>query len=156
MTHPRDEIGEILRGAQTVAVVGLSPRPERDSHRVARYLAEVGYRIIPVNPNVQEVLGQKAHASLEAVPSRVDLVLVFRRSEDVPPVAEAALRKGVSAFWMQLGISNDKVADRLGRAGIRVVQDRCAMVEHRARASAAESGARSKAEPSEVSGRARD
>jgi predicted CoA-binding protein len=128
-----DEIGEILAGASTLAIVGLSPNPERDSHRVARYLQGVGYRIVPVNPTVDTVLGERSYPSLDSVPDPIDLVVVFRRSEDVAPVAEAALRKSVRAFWMQLGIRDPASADRLRRAGIRVVEDRCTMVEHRAR-----------------------
>jgi predicted CoA-binding protein len=128
-----DEIGEILANASTLAVVGLSPNPERDSHRVARYLKGVGYRIVPVNPTVDTVLGEPSYPSLDSVPDPVDLVVVFRRSEEVAPVAEAALRKSVRAFWMQLGIRDPVSTDRLRRAGIRVVEDRCAMVEHGAR-----------------------
>jgi predicted CoA-binding protein len=116
-----------------VAVVGLSPNPDRDSHRVARYLAGKGYRIVPVNPRADEVLGECSYGSLDEVPGPVDLVLVFRRPKEIPAVAEAALRKGVSAFWMQLGIRDAGAADLLHRAGVRVVEDRCAMVEHRAR-----------------------
>ena len=133
MSEPTDEIGQILSAARTVAVVGLSPSPERDSHRVARYLARAGYRVVPVNPRADEVLGEQSYGSLDDVPGPVDLVLVFRRSEEVPPIAEAALRTGVGAFWMQLGIQHGEAADLLRRAGVRVVEDRCAMVEHRAR-----------------------
>ena len=133
MAEAIDEIGEILSGASTLAVIGLSPNPERDSHRVARYLKGVGYRIVPVNPNVDTVLGERSYASLDSVPDPVDLVVVFRRSEQVASVAEAALQKGVRAFWMQLGIRDPASADRLRQAGIRVVEDRCTMVEHGAR-----------------------
>jgi hypothetical protein len=128
-----EEIGEILSSSRTVAVVGLSPDPERDSHRVARYLAEAGYRIVPVNPRLAEVLGERSYASVDQIPGEVDLVVVFRRSEDVPEVAEAALKKRPRAFWMQLGIRSPEAASRLRAAGIRVVEDRCAMVEHRSR-----------------------
>jgi predicted CoA-binding protein len=133
LVEPSDEIGEILRDSRTVAVVGLSPSAERDSHRVARYLADAGYRIVPVNPRVAEVLGERSYPSLDEVPEAVDLVLVFRRSEEIPALAEAALRKGASAFWMQLGIQHAAAANQLRSAGIKVVEDRCAMVEHRAR-----------------------
>lgn len=128
-----DEVGEILSGSRTIAVVGLSPRRERDSNRVARYLAEAGYRILPVNPQVDEVLGLPSHPSVDAIPEPVDCVVVFRRSEQVPPIADAAIRKGVRAFWMQLGIRNAAASERLRRAGIAVVEDRCTMVEHRLR-----------------------
>lgn len=127
-------ISRVLRESRTVAVVGLSPRPERDSHRVARYLQQVGYRVIPVNPAVEEVLGERSYPSLEAVPDDVDLVDVFRRPPEIPALADAAIRKGVRFFWMQLGIEHPEAARRLRGAGIEVVQNRCALVEHRERA----------------------
>ena len=126
-------ISRVLKESHSVAVVGLSPRPERDSHEVAKYLQEVGYRIIPVNPHGDTILGERCYPSLDAVPDDVDWVDVFRRPPDVPEVAEAALRKGVRAFWMQLGIRHAEVAERLRRAGVLVVEDRCALIEHRAR-----------------------
>jgi predicted CoA-binding protein len=129
-----DRIGRILESCRRVAVVGLSPRPERDSHRVASYLQEAGYRVIPVNPRVTEVLGERCYASLDLVPGSVDLVDVFRRPDEIPELAEAAIRKGVRAFWMQLGIRHAEAAERLRRAGIDVVEDRCTLVEHRTRA----------------------
>ena len=133
MADASDEIGEILREARAVAVVGLSPNPARDSHRVARYLADAGYRIVPVNPRIEEVLGEHSYPDLDAIPEPVDLVLVFRRPEEVPGIAEAALRKGVASFWMQLDIRHAAAAEQLRTAGVKVVEDRCAMVEHRAR-----------------------
>jgi predicted CoA-binding protein len=136
VTDEEARIGRILEGCRTIAVVGLSPRPERDSHRVARYLKEVGYRVIPINPRVAEVLGERAYESLEAVPERVDLVDVFRRPEEIPVLSEAAIRAGARAFWMQLGIRHREAAERLRAAGIEVVEDRCMLVEHRARARA--------------------
>ena len=129
----RDRIGRILETCRSIAVVGLSPRSERDSHRVASYLQEAGYRIIPVNPRVGEVLGEHAYASLDEIPGDVDLVDVFRRPEEIPELAEAAIRKGVRAFWMQLGIRHAGAAERLRAAGIDVVEDRCTLVEHQAR-----------------------
>jgi predicted CoA-binding protein len=134
LTHEAERIDRILETCRTVAVVGLSPQPERDSHRVARYLQEVGYRIIPVNPRAAEVLGERSYANLDEVPGEVDLVDVFRRPEEIPGIADSALRKGVRAFWMQLGIRHPEAARRLREAGIDVVEDRCALVEHRARA----------------------
>jgi predicted CoA-binding protein len=128
-----DEIGEILCDSRTVAVVGLSPTPERDSHRVARYLADAGYRIVPVNPRIAEALGERSYPSLDEVPEAVDLVLVFRRPEEVNALAEATLRTGARAFWMQLGIRHAAAAAQLRASGVKVVEDRCAMVEHRAR-----------------------
>ena len=129
----QDRIGGILQSCRSIAVVGLSPRPERDSHRVASYLQEAGYRIIPVNPRVSEVLGERAYASLDEIPGDVDLVDVFRRPEEIPELAEAAIRKGIRAFWMQLGIRHAGAAERLRAAGIDVVEDRCTLVEHQAR-----------------------
>lgn len=128
-----DTIDRILRESHAIAVVGLSTRPERDSHRVARYLREVGYRVIPVNPQETEILGERCYPTLEAIPEPVDLVDVFRRPEEIPALADAAIGKGVRFFWMQLGITHPESAERLRRAGIAVVEDRCTLVEHRAR-----------------------
>jgi hypothetical protein len=128
-----DEIGRILRESRTIAVVGCSPRSDRDSHEVAAYLKAAGYRVIPVNPNEAEILGERCYPSVDAIPEPVDLVDVFRRPEDVPAVADAALRKGVRAFWMQLGIRHAESTARLRAAGVAVVEDRCTLVEHRAR-----------------------
>jgi predicted CoA-binding protein len=125
-----EEIGRILRECKTVAVVGCSPRPDRDSHEVAAYLKAAGYRVIPVNPNETEILGERCYPTVDAIPESVDLVDVFRRSEDVPAVADAALRKGVRAFWMQLGIRHADAAARLRAAGVDVVEDLCTKVEH--------------------------
>ncbi len=122
-------IDKILAETRTVAVVGLSDRPERPSHAVARYLKERGYRIIPVNPAVAEVLGEKAYPSLSEVPGTIDLVDVFRKSADVPPIADEAIRAGARFFWMQEGVENDEARRRLEQAGIPVVMDRCVMKE---------------------------
>ncbi len=122
-------IDRILAGTRTVAVVGISDKPDRPSHVVARYLKERGYTIIPVNPALQEVLGEKAYPSLSEVPGTVDLVDVFRKSADVPPIAEEAIRSGARFFWMQEGVENDEARERLERAGIPVVMDRCVKKE---------------------------
>ncbi len=121
----------ILEEARTIAVVGCSPKPERDSHRVARYLLEQGYRLIPVNPGQREILGQKCYPDLQAIPQAVDIVDVFRRSEHIPPIAEAAAAMGARVLWLQLGIRNDQAADEARRRGLTVIQDACIMVEHR-------------------------
>lgn len=134
MKHLVDDatrITEILRDARSVTVIGLSPRPDRDSHRVARYLQDVGYRVILVRPGTELLLGERCHASLDAVEVPVDVVCVFRRPEHVPAIAAAAIRKRVRASWMQLGIAHPAAAGRLRAANIAVVQDRCMMVEHR-------------------------
>lgn len=122
-------IDRILDEARTVAVVGLSDKPTRPSHVVARYLAARGYRIIPVNPNVAEVIGERSYRTLSEIPVPVDLVDVFRRSEEVPPLAEEAVRIGAKFFWMQEGVRSEAAASALLRAGIPVVMDRCVQKE---------------------------
>lgn len=122
-------IDRILAEARTVAVVGISDKPDRPSHVVARYLMERGYRIIPVNPALKEVLGEKAYPSLSEVPGTVDLVDVFRKSADVPPIAEEAVRSGARFFWMQEGVESEEARKRLEGAGIPVVMDRCVKKE---------------------------
>lgn len=128
-----DVVAQILRSAKTIAVVGLSSNPMRASNEVAAYLKNVGYRIIPVNPNEKEVLGEKAYARLEDVPEPVDIVNVFRKSEDVPPVAESAIRIKAKVFWMQLGIENAEAAEKARAAGLVVVENACMLVEHKRR-----------------------
>jgi len=118
-------IEAILSGSKTVAVVGISDKPDRPSHLVAKYMQERGYRVIPVNPLVTEVLGEKAYKSLTEIPGRVDLVDVFRKSEDVPPIAEEAVRIGARFFWMQEGVVSDRAREILDAAGIPWVMDRC-------------------------------
>jgi predicted CoA-binding protein len=130
-----DVVAQILRGAETIAVVGLSSNPMRASHGVAEYLKNAGYRIIPVNPNETEVFGEKAYARLEDVPEPVDIVDVFRRAEEVAAVADSAIRIGAKVLWMQLGIENAEAAERGLAAGLVVVEDSCLMVEHKRRRS---------------------
>lgn len=125
-------IEEILRECTTVAVVGLSPRPSRPSHGVAAYLQAQGYRIVPVNPMVDEVLGERSYPDLEAIPFPVELIDVFRRSQDVPPVVEQAIRVGAQAVWLQLGVIHHESAARAAEHGLDVVMDRCTAIEHRA------------------------
>lgn len=122
-------IERILADSRTVAVVGISDKPHRPSHRVARYLQERGYRIIPVNPRIREVLGEKAYPSLREIPEPVDLVDVFRKPEKVPPIAEEAIRIGAKFFWMQEGVANREAEEMLAGAGIPVIADRCVMKE---------------------------
>lgn len=124
-----DLIDRILANVRTVAVVGISDRPDRPSHGVARYLQERGYKVIPVNPALGEVLGEKAYASLREIPQPVDLVDVFRRPEQVPPIAEEAIRIGAKYFWMQEGVENREAEEMLAGAGIPVVADRCVKKE---------------------------
>jgi len=128
-----DVVARILREAKTIAVVGLSSNAMRASHGVAEYLKASGYRIIPVNPNETEVLGEKAYARLEDVPERVDIVDVFRRAEEMEAVTDSAIGIGAKVLWMQLGIANAEAAERALAAGLVVVEDSCLMVEHRRR-----------------------
>ena len=130
----KDRITEILDESRTIAVVGLSPNSERPSYQVAQYLQERGYHIIPVHPKAQTILGEKVYASLDEIPESIDIVDVFRKSEDTPPVAEAAVRVGAKTLWLQLGIQNE-VAEAISEAGgLNFVQNRCIKIEHQKRA----------------------
>jgi predicted CoA-binding protein len=129
-----DPITKILRESKTIAVVGLSSNPMRPSFGVTEYMQEAGYRIIPVNPNEREVLGEKSYARLEDVPEKIEIVNVFRRAEDVAPVVESAIRVGAKVVWMQSGIENEAAAEKALAAGLAVVEDACILVEHRRRA----------------------
>ena len=124
-------IAELLRTSRTIAVVGLSNNPFRPSHGVSEYLQRAGYRVIPVNPNESEVLGEKSYPILEEVPEKIDIVDVFRRSEHVPEIVEAAIRCGARAVWMQEGVIHEAAAERARQAGLFVVMDRCTLKEHR-------------------------
>jgi uncharacterized protein len=124
------ELRKLITSARTIAVVGLSPREHRDSHRVAKYLQSQGFRIIPVNPNATDVLGEKAYASLKDVPESVDIVNVFRRPELVDDIAREAVEIGAGSIWMQMGIVNESAASTAEIAGLNVVMDRCLMVDH--------------------------
>jgi predicted CoA-binding protein len=126
-----ETLRQALIGARNIAVVGLSDRPSRPSYGVARYLKEQGYRIIPVNPNITEVLGEKAYPDLTSVPDAIDLVDIFRRSSQVGPVVDEAITKGVQTIWMQLGIVDEAAAARARAAGITVIMNRCTLIEHR-------------------------
>src|SRR5438132_8112599 len=129
-----DPILEILRKYKSIAVVGLSSNPMRPSYGVTEYMQSAGYRIIPVNPNETEVLGEKSYARLEDVSEKIDIVNVFRRAEEVPPVVESAIRIGAKAVWMQLGVENEQAAEKARAAGLVVIEDACILVEHRRRA----------------------
>jgi predicted CoA-binding protein len=134
MNPVADPILKILKNYKTIAVVGLSSNPSRPSYQVTQYMQSAGYKIIPVNPNEKEVLGEKSYARLEDVPEKVEIVNVFRRAEDVPPVVESAIKAGVRVVWMQSGIENASAAERARAAGLIVVEDACVLVEHRRRA----------------------
>src|SRR6266404_5951698 len=129
-----DPITKILRENKNIAVVGLSSNPKRPSFGVTEYMQVAGYRIIPVNPNETEVLGEKSYARLEDVPEKIDIVNVFRRAEEVPPVVESAIRIGARVVWMQSGIANEEAAEKARAAGVTVIEDACILVEHRRRA----------------------
>jgi predicted CoA-binding protein len=129
--NPTDaELRDLLRRYRRIAVVGLSDRPDRPSYGVAEYLKHAGYDITPVNPTIDETLGLKAVGSLHDVPPPVEIVDVFRRAADVPPVVEDAIAVGAKVVWLQLGIVNEEAATRAREAGLVVVQDRCLKVEH--------------------------
>ena len=128
-----DPITEILLRAKTIAVVGLSANPLRPSHGVAAYLQAQGYHIIPVNPQIEVALGEKAYASLLDVPDKIDIVNIFRRPEFVEEVVDQAIRLGVPTVWMQEEVIHEKAAQKARHAGIFVVMDRCILLEHRTR-----------------------
>jgi uncharacterized protein len=125
-----DQLHDLISSVNTIAVVGLSPKEHRDSFRVAKYLQDQGFRIIPVNPNAREVLGEKAYASLRDVPEPIDLVDVFRRADVVDEVAREAVEAGARAIWLQMGIINEDAATIAEDGGLDVVMDRCLMVDH--------------------------
>jgi predicted CoA-binding protein len=126
-----DEIRRILEESRNVAVVGLSEKPYRTSHAIARTLQRFGYRIFPVNPNLTgPVLGEEPYATLEEIPERIDIVNVFRRSEKVPPVARDAVAAGAKVLWMQMGVINEEAAQHAKEHGLTVVMDRCIKVDY--------------------------
>ena len=126
-----DDVQRILKQTKTIAVVGLSDKPDRDSYQIASYLQQQGYRVIPVNPRVNEVLGEKVYPSLRDVPDPVDVVDIFRRSEDVPPIVEDAIAIGAKVVWMQSGIVNEEAAARAEAAGLAVIMNACMRSAHR-------------------------
>ena len=124
------DIKDILENAKTIAILGLSPKPDRASNEVARYLKDHGYRIIPVRPGQKEILGQRTYATLDDIKENVDIVDVFRNPEQILPHAHEAIRMQPKVFWMQLGIENQEVASLLVKAGIEVVINKCIKIEH--------------------------
>lgn len=127
---PPEAIRDLLKRVKTIAVVGLSPKPNRSSHQVARALKGFGYRIIPVRPGITEVLGEKAYPDLASVPERIDLVDVFRAPEHLDAIVDECIRLGIPALWIQEGIVNEAAARRAQDAGIFVVMDRCIYKDH--------------------------
>lgn len=131
MNNPsREKIKEVLDNAKTIAVIGLSPNPQRTSYMVSEAMQKAGYRIIPVNPMANEVLGEKSYASLQDIPDQVDIVNVFRRSEFLEELAEDFLAIDCPVFWTQLNVVDEKVSNRLLDLGYTVIMDRCIKVEH--------------------------
>jgi predicted CoA-binding protein len=129
---PESEITAILQNYRVVAVVGLSSNPDRPSYQVAEYLQSHGYRIIPVNPGCQEILGEKCYPSLRDIPFAVEVVDIFRKLEAVPAIVDQAIAIGAKAVWLQLGLEESRAAAKATQAGLRVVQNRCMKVEHAA------------------------
>ena len=125
------QIADLLHSCHTIAVVGLSSKRYRPSYGVAEYMQRSGYRIIPVNPSETQVLGEQAYPDLESIPGAIDIVDIFRRSEFVPEIVEAAIRKGAKAIWMQEGVYHEAAARRAEEAGLIVVMDRCILKDHR-------------------------
>lgn len=125
-----EELREILTRARTIAVVGASSKPDRPSHGIMKKLLGAGYRVVPVNPNEREVLGQKAYASLEDVPFEIDIVDVFRRPEHTPEIADQAVEVHAKVLWLQLGITNEEAARRAEAGGVRTIMDNCIGVSH--------------------------
>jgi predicted CoA-binding protein len=124
------DIRNLLRSAHTIAVVGISDKPDRASHGVAKYLQRQGYKIIPVNPALKEVLGEKAYARLEDVPDKINVVDIFRRPEHVPEIVDSAIAVGAKAVWMQDGVIHEEAAAKARAAGLFVVMDRCMYRDH--------------------------
>jgi hypothetical protein len=125
-----EEITAILKESKIIAVVGLTPNPEKDSYRVGRYLQKHGYRVIPVNPAYPEILGEKSYAHLVDIPFDVDVLDIFRKVEAIPEAVDEAIKKKVKTVWMQLGLSHSESSAKALRAGLRVVQNKCMMLEH--------------------------
>ena len=124
------ELLKILKSARTVASVGVSNNPAKPSYGIFQYLVEAGYRMIPVNPTTPQVLNRPSYPDLKSIPLKIDVVQVFRKPEDVPPVVEQAIEAGTSVVWMQEGVINEEAAARAEQAGLKVVMDRCMMQTH--------------------------
>jgi len=123
---------EILETYKRVAMVGVSPNPDRDSNRVIRYLSEHGYDVIPVNPTVSEVLGKKSYPDLSSIPGKIEIVDIFRKPEDVGPIVDEAIKLGAKVIWMQEEVVNKEAADKARKAGLKVVMNKCMKKTHEA------------------------
>jgi len=122
---------DILLSTKTIASVGLSSNPGKESYGIVQYLKSQGYRVIPVNPTADQILGEKSYPDLESIPEKIDVVQVFRKPEDVPPVVESAIKAGAKTVWMQEGIVNEEAAQKAREAGMQVVMDACMRATHR-------------------------
>jgi len=127
---PDEEIVNILKNVKTIAIVGISEKPDRDSHQVARYLKDHGYKIIPVNPKYEQVLGEKCYPDLKSIPEPVDVVDIFRKPEAIPPIVDDAISIGAKVVWMQLGLAHNESAEKARKAGLEVVMSKCIKIEH--------------------------
>lgn len=127
-----DEIRKLLTDSKTIAVVGASPKPWRDSGSIAEFLKNKGYTVYPVNPMYPEVLGMKCYPDLKSIPDKIDIVDIFRNSNEVEPIVDEAIAVGAKSVWMQLNVVNEAAAEKAERAGLNVVMDLCIAVEHRA------------------------
>lgn len=124
------DLAQIISAAKTIAVVGLSPKPTRPSYQVADYLQQAGYRIIPVNPGHDQILGQRCYPNLESIPESIDIVDIFRNPKEVPTIVDSAIAIGAKVIWMQLGITDETAASKAKEAGLTVIMDRCLKIDH--------------------------
>ncbi len=127
---PEEEIVEILNNSKTIAVVGISKKEDRDSYRVAKYLKEQGYKIIPVNPKYDEVLGERCYPDLKSVKEKIDVVDIFRKPDAIPQIVDEAIEVGAKVIWMQLGLAHNASAKKAREAGLKVVMNKCMKIEH--------------------------
>jgi predicted CoA-binding protein len=128
--NTEEEVANVLKGARTIAVVGISHKEDRDSNKVAKYLKEHGYKMIPVNPKYKEVLGETCYPNLEAVPEHIDVVDIFRSVDAIPAIVDEAVSVKAGAVWMQLGLVHNDAADKARCAGLAVIMDKCMKIEH--------------------------
>lgn len=125
-----EKVAELLKKAKTVAIVGISHKEHRDSHKVAKYMKEHGYKVVPVNPKYNEVLGEPCYPDLKSVPEHIDLVDIFRSIEAIPAIVDEAIAVGADSVWMQLGLAHDEAAEKARNNGLTVVMNKCTKIEH--------------------------
>lgn len=130
-TQSVEMIDEVVKNSKTIAMVGLSPNPDKDSHKVAKYMQEHGYRIIPIYPKEDEILGEKVYRSLEEIDGEIDIVDIFRKPEAAEKIVDEAIKRGsIKCIWLQLGIVNNKAVEKAEASGIKAIQNRCIKIEH--------------------------